>query len=425
MKKFFTATPSFFVSAAAALAALVTLAALAAAPAARAQSSQDIQNITKLTTFNTVSIVIAGDPQLTPLAHQAFQSHGRYVRVARDGTFTLTFTSVSPTQVRVDITNAAGALVASQTATGKDSRDALYRAADAAVRATGGGNGYFTSRLAFVGKTADGAAEIHTGDLFLNQVTRVTDQRSTVLTPRWSPDGAKLLYTSFFNSGFPDIFQLDLVAGRWTVFVNFRGTNMGARYSPDGTRVVMVLTGDNGAPNLYTTGPDGKGPGPNGQPARLTSTSDAKASPCFSPDGSRIVFAMEPGPQLYLINAAGGAPSRLGTGTGSYAAEPDWSRAKPNLIAFTTKQNGAFRVAVLDINTGKSRVITPKDATGAALAGDFIEPNWLPDGRHVVCTQRGPYARSLYILDTEENSSNRATKISSGYAEHPSVMAAP
>ena len=389
------------------------------ATAAFAQSTQDIQNITKLTTFNTTSIVIAGDPQLTPLAHQAFQSHGRYVRVARDGSFTLTFTSVSPTQVRVDIAKADGSTVASQTASGKDSRDALCRAADAAVRATGGGNGYFTSRLAFVGKTGDGAAEIHVGDLFLNQVTRVTDQRSTVLTPRWSPDGTKLLYTSFFNSGFPDIFQLDLVAGRWTVFVRFNGTNMGARYSPDGSRVVMVLTGDSGAPNLYTIASNGQG-----QPSRLTSTQDAKASPCYSPDGSRIVFAMESGPQLYLINATGGAPARLKTGT-NYAAEPDWSRAKPNLIAFTTQQGGAFRVAVLDMNTGKSRVITPKDANGAALAGDFIEPNWLPDGRHIVCTQRSSYARSLYILDTEENSNNRATKISSGYAEHPSVMAAP
>ena len=391
---------------------------LAVALVAHAQSDQTPQEIVKLTSFNTVSITIAGDPQLTQLAHQAFQSHGRYVRVTRDGAYTLTFTSVSPTQVRVDIANAkAGGNVSSVTASGKDYRDALYRAADAVVRATGGGNGYFTSRLAFVGKTGAGATEIHVGDLFLNQVTRVTDQRSTVLTPRWSPDGTKLLYTSFFNSGFPDIFQLDLVAGRWTVFVRFNGTNMGARYSPDGSRVVMVLSGDSGAPNLYTIGSNGQG-----QPTRLTSTQEAKSSPCYSPDGRRIVFANEPGPQLYLINATGGTPTRLSTGY-TYSAEPDWSRAKPNLIAFTTRQGSAFRVAVLDMNTGKSRIITPKDANGAELSGDFIEPNWLPDGRHVVCTQRGSYARNLYILDTEEKSNNRATKISSGYAEHPCVLA--
>jgi len=395
--------------------------ATAAALAARAQTNQEpAQQIIKTTQFNTVSIVIAGDPQLTPLAHQAFQSHGRYVRVARDGTLTLTFTQTGPAQVRVDITKPDGSALASQIATGRDHRDALYRAADAAVRATGGGSGYFTSRLAFVGKTAAGSPEIFTGDLFLNQVTGLTNQKSrAVFTPRWSPDGTKLLYMSFFNTNAPDIFQLDLAAGRWTAFASFKGTNMGARYSPDGSRVVMVLSGDSGSPNLYTIAANGQG-----QPTRLTSTQDAKSSPCYSPDGSRIVFANEPGPQLYLINAAGGAPTRLATGS-TYAAEPDWSRAKPNLIAFTTTQGGAFRVAVLDMTTGRTRVIAPKDANGSPLGGDFIEPNWLPDGRHVVCTQRSPNARSLCILDTEENSSNRATKISSGYAEHPSVLAQP
>jgi TolB protein len=178
----------------------------------------------------------------------------------------------------------------------------------------------------------------------------------------------------------------------------------------------MVLIGDGGRPNLYTIGAQGQN-----KPAPLTTTQDAKSSPCYSPDGRRIVFAMEPGPQLYLINATGGAPERLRTGQ-NYAAEPDWSRAKPNLIAFTTTQ-GPFRVAVHDMATGKTRVIAPRDASGAALGGDFIEPSWLPDGRHIVCTHRTPNARSLYILDTEENSNNRATKISSGYAERPSVWA--
>jgi len=395
---------------------------LTAALVARAQPDQNVQDIVKLTTFNTVSIVIAGDPQLAHLAHQAFQSHGRYVRVARDASYTLTFTRAADNQMRVDITKPDGSLVASRTAGGRDFRDAFNRAADAAVRATGGGNGYFSSRLAFVAKTAAGAHEIHIADLFLNQVARVTDhhadgRKSTMLTPRWSPDGTKLLYTSFFLNRQPDIYQLDLAAGRWTAFISFNGTNMSARYHPAGTRVVMVLSGDGGAPNLYTIGADGRG-----KPARLTASPEAKSSPCYSPDGRRIVFAMEPGPQLWLIDANGGKPSRLITGT-TYAAEPDWCRAKPNLIAFTTMQGKAFRVAVHDLNTGKTRVITPKDANGAALGDDFIEPNWLPDGRHVVCTRRAPNARTLYILDTEENSNNRATKLSSVFAEHPSVLA--
>ena len=396
---------------------LLVLAVFTAAVFARAQGGQNVQEIIKVTPFNTASIVITGDAQLAQFAHQAFQSHGRYVRVARDGSFTLTFTRAGEAQVRVDVAKAGGALVASRTAGGKDLQDALYRAADAAVRETGGGNGYFAARLAFVRKTGAGKGEIHIGDLFLNQVRRLTDHGSDILTPRWSPDGTKLLYTSFFIGGNPDIYQIDLAAGRWTPFASYKGTNMGARFSPDGSRVVMVLSGNNGAPNLYTIDACGQG-----KPAALTSTQEAKSSPCYSPDGRRIVFAKEPGPQLHLINAAGGEPERLRLSAGgNYAAEPDWSRAKPNLIVFTTRQGGVFRVAVHDLATGKTRVIAPKDANGVALDGDFIEPVWLPDGRHVVCTHRTPGARSLHILDTGENSSNRATKISSGYAELPSV----
>ncbi len=353
---------------------------------------------------DTLSVRIRGDAALVSLAQKAFAVHGRYVvyaPTASGANFDLTFAAVSGTQVRVDVSK-GGAAVMSQTLGGTSQANALYRAADAAVRATSGLNGFFASRLAFVSNHS-GSDEIYVGDLLLQNVEQVTAQRARVLTPRWSPDGSRLLYTSYKNK-VPDIFQIDLAQRRWQSFASFNGTNMGARFSPDGSRVVMVLSAndrDGMRPEIFVSTAQGR------SPARLTRSASAKSSPCFSPDGSRVVFAMEPGPQLYVMPASGGAPSRIAGGFGSYCAEPDWSRAAPDKIALTVRQGRNFQIGVWDLASRQGKI-------ASKVNGDAIEPCWLADGRHVVFTFRTAGNRRLGILDTE---TGKHTIISSIYSE--------
>jgi TolB protein len=375
---------------------------------------------------NTIPIVIAGDAHLAAYAHKAFATHGAYTVVAADGKYTFTFVPVTPTQVRVDIAQKGSPTITNLTASGASALDALHRVADAVVKATTNSPGFFTSKLAFVSNNT-GADEIYVADLFLNEARAITNNRSRILMPRWSPDGRRIIFTSYYKYGAPSLFQVNVSNLLITDYATYNGTNMSGRYSPDGSRVAMIIGVAGGNTNLYIGGPDGRS-----KPTPLTNTSEAKASPCFSPDGQRLVFAMQPGPQLHIMPAAGGTPTRLVTGV-RYAAEPDWSRTNPNLIAFTTQTGGAFRVAVHDISTGKTRIITPKTAAGAPLGGDFIEPSWLPDGRHVVCTQRPASGnqRFLYILDTgdqldkDDRTINRATQLSALRAEQAGVLAQP
>jgi TolB protein len=368
--------------------------------AQKGKSSESIGEVV-VAGLNQIPISISGSPELSELAHLAFSAHGRYRRVASGGQFELRFTSAGGNQVRVDVLK-GGQAVTSQTVSGSSTRNALFRAADVAVKATSGLNGFFAAKLAFVSERS-GRSEVFVSDLFLGEARQITRDNAHSLTPRWAPDGNRLLYTSFFKSGFPDIFLIDLSSLQRTTFVSLKGTNSGARFSPTGSQVAMVLSGE-GNPELYVSNAQGRGI------TRRTRTDGVESSPCFSPDGSQIVYAAEPGPQLYIMPAAGGSPRRVTSRISGYCAEPDWSRADPNKIAFTMREGRNFQIGVLDLRTGQSKRVSKAPF-------DAVEPAWLADGRHLVFTARAANTRSLWILDTENGV---AKKISSIQAEKAS-----
>jgi TolB protein len=346
--------------------------------------------------------VIADRADLEALAQRAFSAHGRY-RIAEGGraAYTFRFSLAGPAQVRVDISRGAGAQpVASALVPGTSARNALLRAADVAVEKTNGMGlrGFFASRLAFIDEMS-GHKEVYVSDLFCGEVRRITNDRAIALSPRWAPDGNRIIYTSFYHSGAPDIFLMDLGTNQRMTFESFKGTNSGARFSPNGEQVAMILSGE-GETQVYVSDANGR------RVSRRTYNDSVKASPCWSPDGSRIVFASSPGPQLYMIPAGGGAAERITHGISRYCAEPDWSTANPNKIAFTASflpSGGGYQIVVLDLSTGQG-----KKVSGAPFDG--IEPCWLADGRHLVYTARTRYDSVLSILDTETGKSTAISR---------------
>jgi TolB protein len=371
------------------------VAALAVAVPSFGQNVRDLPDIVLRTDIKTVSVTVSGStPELNTLANLAFDAHGQYRRVPSGGSFTIKFAPAGANQVQVTITK-GGAVVLNQVVQGKSTRNALLRAADTAVTATSGLKGFFASRLAFISEYS-GKSEVFTGDLFFGEVRQITKDNAHAMTPRWSPDGGKILYTSFFKSGFPDIFLLDINSLQRTVFVSFKGTNSGARFSPNGAQVSMVLSGE-GNPEIYVSNAQGRGI------ARRTRTSAVEASPAWSPDGSRLIFTSDAagGPQLYTMSASGGSPQRVSTNISGYCAEPDWSAGDPNKIAFTTRIGRGFQIAVYDMSKRTPAKVVSKAPT------DAVEPSWLADGRHLIYTERAANTRSIYILDTESGKRTR------------------
>jgi len=354
--------------------------------------------------------VSSSSAELQNLALTAFNVHGRYKLVASGGAYTCNFTPAGSSQVTVSITKgSSGSPVATETVSGTDLRNALLRAADVAVTKTSGLRGFFAGKLAFVGGRT-GKSEIYTSDLFFGNLLKWTSDGKQIVGPRWAPDGSKIIFTSYRTS-FPDIYLLELNTRRISLLASFKGTNSGGRFSPDGSRIAMVLSGE-GNPEVYVGNAQGR------QIHRLTNNQSVEASPCWSPDGSRLLFTSDAagGPQLYLMSAAGGGMSRLGTNISGYCAEPDWSSADPSKIAFTAKVGRGYQIAVYDMATHASKIVTKAPT-------DAIEPIWLGDGRHLICSFRASNTSSLYVVDTESGKATRLSPPSLGNAASASYLA--
>ncbi len=354
--------------------------------------------------------VSANTPELNALALRAFSTHGRYHIVPSSAAYDIRFTLAGANQVRVDVVKGlAGAVIASETVSGTSNRNALLRAADVAVAKTNnlGLRGYFASKLVFIGE-ATGHKEVYVSDLFFGEMRRITGDRAIALMPRWAPDGQKVIYTSFLHS-FPDIFLLDLAANQRTTFESFRGTNIGAHFSRDGRHVAMILTGS-GSSEIWVSDAFGHGL------SRRTHNETVKSSPCWSPDGSQIVFAQYPGPQLYLMPASGGGERRITSGAlSTYCAEPDWSQAAPSKIALTVRSGTHYQIAVYDLAKGSGQMVSKAPFDG-------IEPCWLPDGRHLVYSARSAAVSVVSLLDTETGKSTPLSSLGFGSTLQANVL---
>lgn len=382
--------------------------ALVAATAAVAQSKIGEVVVGADANKSTAVTITSSSNDLRQLAIAAFSTHGAFRPVASGGSFELSFEAAGPNQVAATVSRGSGAAIFTRTEHGASQRNALLRAADDVVTALTKLPGYFAGRIVFVGERG-GQNILVTGDLFFGELQSHPVGAKQIIGPRWSPDGSKVLFTSY-RSGFPDIYELDLASHQLTLFASFRGTNSGARFSPDGSRVAMVLSGE-GNPEVYVGNAQGR------QIRRLTNNQSVEASPCWSPDGRRLLFTSDQmgGPQLYLMGSNGGSMQRVPTNISRYCAEPDWSAADPGKIVFTAGFGGGYQVAVYDFNSRQSRQVSraPTDA---------VEPVWLADGRHVLCTFRGANTRRLYIIDTESGKATALSPSSFGSAGNASYL---
>nr|WP_322864966.1 Tol-Pal system beta propeller repeat protein TolB [Aquicoccus sp. G2-2]MEA1112187.1 Tol-Pal system beta propeller repeat protein TolB [Aquicoccus sp. G2-2] len=269
-------------------------------------------------------------------------------------------------------------------------RRMAHKVGDAVYERITGEGGYFDSRVVFVSETGqktDRKKRLAIMDYDGANVQYLTDSRALVLNPRFSPNGDRVLYTSF-ESGFPRIYVLDVANVGRRVLQSQQGTmSFAPRFSPDGQRVVFSLEAG-GNTDIYVMDIA------SGMQTRLTSAPSIETAPSYSPDGSRIVFESDRSGkgQLYVMSASGGEAERISFGPGKYGT-PVWS-PKGDLIAFTKQTKGRFHIGVMRTDGSEERLLT----------ASFLEegPTWSPNGRVIMFTRetQGAAGQSnLYTID--------------------------
>ncbi len=330
------------------------------------------------------------DAALAKLARRAFALHGGYtLTTAAKSAYTFQIERASGSSVTLTIGSGQPAQEQlRRVVPGRDLQNATLRACDLAVEATLHIKGFFAGKLVFIGKQR-GVSEVYTSDLLFNRVRPLTADRALATGPSWSPDGSKLLYTTYYKTGFPDIYMIDLQSGRKIPVATYKGTNSGGEYSPNGRSIAMSLTSAGNAEIFVTESIDKK-------PRRLTTNKSLETSPTWSPDGRRLAFTSDARgkPQIYEMSANGGPMRRIPTNVSSYCSEPTWNPIKENLIAFTAAVSGGFQIALYDFKTRSSQILT-------TVSQSAVEPTWMNDGRHLVFTQRQNGRMRLMLLDTE------------------------
>ena len=228
-------------------------------------------------------------------------------------------------------------------------RATAHEIADVVYEKLTGVKGVFGSRIAFVQKRGKNF-ELRVADADGQNPHTVVRSSEPLISPVFSPDGARLAYVSFEDKK-PVVYVQSLRDGERRQAAAFKGSNSAPAWSPDGSRLAVVLTRDE-ASQIYFINADGSGV------TRLTHGGNIDTEPVWTPDGQTIYFTSDRGgsPQIYRMPVSGGEPKRV-TFSGSYNVSPAIS-PDGRLLAYIQREGGSFQVAVMELASGQTRVLT-------------------------------------------------------------------
>jgi TolB protein len=250
-----------------------------------------------------------------------------------------------------------------------------HKFADEIIMRLGGGiPGIAESSIYFVSDRS-GHKEIWAMDYDGSNQRQITHLNSISLSPRISPDGSRLAFSSLVKGGW-EIMMYSFDLNRTISFPRFGGTNLSPAWSPDGLKLAFSSS-RSGEAEIYVS--DGSG----GNPRRMTSLKGPDVSPTWNrKTGAQIAFVSGRSglPQIYTMEADGTNQQRV-TDQG-YAVSPGWA---PNgqflTFAWVRKYGpgapGASDIYLMDIASKQWVQLTHDGGRN-----DF--PSWSPDGRHIV-----------------------------------------
>ena len=244
------------------------------------------------------------------------------------------------------------------------------------------------AKIVFVSDRS-GAKEIWVMDHDGANQRQITRYGSTSTFPAVSPDGSKVIFTTY-TEGIPMLYVHSLETGRRLPFYNQKASMNGtAEFTPDGSRVLFSSTAAGGYAQLFSCNVDGSGL------TRITYSGAIDVEPAVNPKNpNEIVFVSGRSgmPQVYKMNINGTDVVRLSSGEGE-AVNPSWHPDGQHIAFSWTKgyDPGNYNVFIMDVASREYVQLTHG-------AGRNENPVWAPDGRHLVFSSNRSGSTQIWTM---------------------------
>lgn len=250
-----------------------------------------------------------------------------------------------------------------------------HKFADEIIFRLGGGiPGIAETKIYFV-SSRSGHKEIWGMDYDGANQHQITHLGSISLSPRVSPDGSRIAFSSLTKTGW-EIMMYSLELGRTVSFPRHGGTNLSPAWSPDGAKLAFSSS-RSGDPEIYVVDASGAGL------KRLTDFKGPDVSPVWNQKtGTQLAWVSGRSglPQIYTMDSDGVDVQRM-TDQG-YAVSPSWSPNGQFLVFSWVRHYGPGAPGGADIYLMDVASKQWVQLTHDAGRNDF--PWWAPDGRHIV-----------------------------------------
>lgn len=259
-----------------------------------------------------------------------------------------------------------------------DLRATAHRIADMIFEAIVGVPGVFSTQIAYISelRQPNGSRlfRLIVSDADGENAQRIAESNQPLMSPAWSPDGRRLAYVSF-EGGSSAVYVQTLRTGTRERVSARAGVNGSPSFSPDGRMLTLTLSRDTGNLDVHTLDLTTQ------VLRQLTTDAAIDTEAAWSPDGRSIYFTSDRagGPQIYRVGTEAGQRAQRITFDGVYNARP---RLSPDgrQIAVVYGQNNTYRIAVVDVATGRAQILTN---------GRLDEsPSFAPNGAQIIYATR-------------------------------------
>ncbi|MEW6717561.1 MAG: DUF5050 domain-containing protein [Chloroflexota bacterium] len=227
-------------------------------------------------------------------------------------------------------------------------------------------------------------------DLDTMVITPLNTGFDSVLFPKWSPDGSKILFTvkDIWN-----IYTIDADGTNLTQITNFSSNN--ADWSPDGRHIVFQSDHQNepkDTPDIYMIDANGE---------NLTEIHDDPAvldfSPRWSPDGNQIMYisGKTGNYEIFLMNADGSNPTQLTTSTSPIIGAA-WSPNGKRIVYTFLQSANNTDLYTIDADGSNDSIV---QLTRGAVYEDG--PAWSSDGEKIVFFSDRSGNLDLWIINAD------------------------